>query len=131
MSFNQLCTNIVAGCENTIPEIDCQPVLDAMAAGEPMPTIIDIRPEVERIEEGLIPGALHFPTEILASAVDEIALTDADLDKPVLCQCRSGKRSLTGAQILKQSGFRCALSLKGGIQQWGALGGPVEKPRGE
>lgn len=130
MSFDQTCRDIVANCGQSIPEIDCKPVLDAMAAGEPMPTIIDIRPEVERIEEGLIPGALHFPTPILASAVDEICASDIDLDKPVLCQCRSGKRSLTGAQILKQSGFRCALSLKGGIQEWEALGGAVERPRG-
>ena len=130
MSFDQTCKTIVADAGVNIPEIDCKTVLDAMEAGEPMPIIIDIRPEVERIEEGLIPGALHIPTGILACAVDEICESDADLDRPVLCQCRSGKRSLTGTQILKQSGFRCALSLRGGIKEWQALGGPVEMPRG-
>jgi len=100
-------------------------VLDALATGEPLPVIIDLRPEAERAEEGYIPFALHVPTEQLAAVVLEIAETDDDLDKPVIIHCRSGKRSLTGAQILKQSGFRCALSLAGGINEWKALGGPV------
>jgi len=130
MKLNQTCREIVESAGQDVPEIDCQPILDAMAAGEPMPLIIDIRPEAERLEEGLIPGAEHFPTPILASAADELASTDSDLERPVICQCRSGKRSLTGAQILKQSGFRFALSLRGGIKEWEALGGPVEKPRG-
>jgi len=130
MSFDTTCKTIVADAGVNVPEIDCKAVLDAMEAGEPMPIIIDIRPEAERIEEGLIPGALHIPASILACAVDEICETQADRDRPVLCQCRSGKRSLTGAQILKQSGFSCALSLRGGIKEWQALGGPVETPRG-
>ena len=126
MSLDQTCRDIVSGAGIDVPEIDCKDVLDAMASGEPMPIIIDIRPEVERVEEGLIPGALHIPAQQLPAAVYEIAENDDDFDRPVICQCRSGKRSLTGAQILKQSGFRCALSLRGGIKEWAALGGPVE-----
>jgi len=130
MTLEKTCRDIVEASGSNVPEIMPQPILSAMNAGEPMPTIIDIRPEGERLEEGLIPGALHIPTDQLAAASFEIAETDADYDKPVILQCRSGKRSLTAAQILKQSGFRCALSLKGGIQDWEAQGGPVERPRG-
>ncbi len=125
MSLEKTCRDIVAGAGQNVPEIDSKPILDAMAAGEEAPTIIDIRPEGERIEEGLIPFALHIPTDQLAAAAFEIAETDADYDKPVIVQCRSGVRSLTGAQMLKQSGFRCALSLRGGIKDWKELGGPV------
>ncbi len=125
MSIEQTCRDIVADAGQNVPEIDCKAVLDALAAGEAVPTIIDIRPEGERVEEGLIPFALHIPTDQLAAAAFEIAETEDDYDKPVIVHCRSGVRSLTGAQMLKQSGFRCALSLGGGIKGWKELGGPV------
>ena len=130
MPLENTCRDLVANAGLNVPEIDCRTILDAVHAGEPMPTLIDLRPEVERIDEGLIPSALHIPTEQLAGAVYELAETDADFDKPVIIHCRSGKRSLTGAQILKQAGFRCALSLAGGIKEWESLGGPIQKPRG-
>lgn len=125
MSIEKTCRDIVDACDGTVPEIGCDALLAAHKAGEELPVIIDLRPEAERAAEGAIPFALHIPTEQLAGAAYEIAETDADLDKPVIIHCRSGKRSLTGAQILKQSGFRCALSLAGGINEWKSLGGPV------
>ena len=49
MSCDTTCKTIVADAGVNVPEIDCKAVLDAMEAGEPMPIIIDIPPEAERI----------------------------------------------------------------------------------
>lgn len=75
-------------------------------------TLLDVRQDFE-YAEGHISGATLIPLPELADRVGEI---QADL--PVLVYCRSGKRSLAGANLLSGLGFRNVMNMQGGIMAW-------------
>ena len=62
--------------------------------------IIDVRSPGE-YSGGHIPGSLNIPVEVIAGKVQEIKKQN----KPVITCCRSGMRSATAAQTLKQAGI--------------------------
>ncbi|MDP4207792.1 MAG: rhodanese-like domain-containing protein [Bacteroidota bacterium] len=52
-----------------------------------------------------------------------------DKKRPVLVYCRSGKRSMKAAEILKNEGFVKIINLEGGILEWENSGFPLERKR--
>ena len=76
--------------------------------------LVDAR-TAEEYASGRIPGA----TNIDVKKDDFKQLTEEKLnkDKPVAIYCRSGKRSLIGAGILKNAKFK-VINLRGGIMEW-------------
>ena len=52
---------------------------------------------------------------------------ELDPQAPVVIVCRSGRRSLTAAEILLEAGFRDVRSLAGGMIAWRAARMPVER----
>lgn len=72
---------------------------------------LDCRYDVE-FEEGYLPGAEHTP-------LDSLREYAASLDKKYtyIIYCRSGRRSVCAAYLLRERGFT-AYSLAGGIQDW-------------
>ena len=58
-------------------------------------------------------GGLNIPLSGILIEVDKIAK-----DKPVVVQCRSGKRSAQAVMMLEQQGFDNLSNLKGGILAW-------------
>jgi len=82
--------------------------------------ILDVRTKAEWTDSH-IPGATLIPVNELEGRIDEVPE-----DVPVIVQCRSGRRSQQGLEILENSGFSNALSMKGGIQDWIASGFEVE-----
>ena len=82
--------------------------------------VLDVRTPAEW-EESHVPGATLIPLDELESRLDEIPV-----DREVVVMCRSGNRSATGRDILRQAGFEQVTSMAGGIQQWGAAGYPLE-----
>lgn len=83
--------------------------------------LLDVR-EQEEWNARHIPGALHVP---LAQIEKEASTQFPDKTTPIICQCRSGKRSLIAAQTLKKLGFTDVTSLAGGIQAWEQAGFPI------
>lgn len=83
--------------------------------------IVDVR-EPDEWATGHIPGAVHIPLGELAARTGEIAR-----DKPVVVVCRSGRRSLAGAQTLIDAGFSKTSSLAGGMLDWASDGHTVER----
>lgn len=81
-----------------------------MDEGKPF-QLIDVREPME-YEIGHI-GGLHIPLAMIPSSADQIAK-----DKPVIMQCRSGKRSEMACRLLEQQGFDNMYNLTGGIQAW-------------
>src|SRR5436190_24359544 len=96
-------------------QLDMTPaeVADALASGSA--TVVDVREPYER-EAGYIDGTRHIELERLAGQADSI-----DRDKPVIFQCRVGRRSTMAAQAFRAAGFD-ARSLAGGIEAWVAEG---------
>jgi rhodanese-related sulfurtransferase len=82
--------------------------------------VLDVRTPAEW-EESHIPGATLIPLDELESRLDEVPV-----DREVVVMCRSGNRSATGREILRQAGFEQVSSMAGGIQQWSAAGYPLE-----
>jgi hydroxyacylglutathione hydrolase len=85
--------------------------------------LIDVRNESEW-EEGHIPGARHIMLGYLAQRSSEIPA-----GKPIVVQCRSGRRSAIGASILQAQGISTVANLVGGIQDWEMAELPLSGPR--
>ena len=73
--------------------------------------VLDVR-EQDEWNEGHVPGAKHIPLGNLQERVDEV-----DDATRVFVICRSGKRSLQGADILEENGID-AVSVAGGTVGW-------------
>jgi sulfur-carrier protein adenylyltransferase/sulfurtransferase len=93
-----------------IPAAEAKAFLDSARLG--MRTLLDVRQDFE-YAEGHLPGALHIPLPELADRAGEL-----DPALPAVVYCRSGKRSLAGANLLSGLGFRDVVSMQGGILAW-------------
>jgi rhodanese-related sulfurtransferase len=85
--------------------------------------LVDVREDYEW-EAGRIAGAHHIELEHLASRADEL-----DKEKPVIFQCRVGRRSALATDAFRAVGFD-AYNMRGGIQAWADEGLPLEPQDG-
>ena len=86
--------------------------------GEPV-QIIDVR-EFPEFVAGHIPSARLVPLSELEARQKEL-----DRNAPVVCVCRSGKRSAQAAQKLIALGFGEVSQLEGGVLAWKQCGLPL------
>ncbi len=84
-----------------------------LAAKEPV-YLIDVRQPWEH-ETAALPNSVLVPLNELISRIDEIHPPDEAL---VVVYCHHGIRSLSGAALLENAGFRNVVSLAGGIDSW-------------
>ena len=89
----------------------------------PRPQLVDERTLREYAEERL-PDAILM--DIREASFDTLILT-LDKDRPVFVYCRSGKRSMDAAKILKKNNFKTIYNLEGGILLWKEKGKPTER----
>ncbi|GHE29305.1 rhodanese-like domain-containing protein [Sphingobacterium griseoflavum] len=73
--------------------------------------LIDVREPFEYEVSNL--NGLNIPLAGVVIEADKI-----HRDKPVIIQCRSGKRSAQAVMLLEQQGFDNLANLKGGILAW-------------
>ncbi|WP_437919379.1 rhodanese-like domain-containing protein [Sphingobacterium sp. LRF_L2] len=73
--------------------------------------LIDVREPFEYEVSNL--NGLNIPLAGIVIESDKIAK-----DKPVIIQCRSGKRSAQAVMLLEQQGFDNLANLSGGILAW-------------
>ncbi|SFS73557.1 rhodanese-like domain-containing protein [Sphingobacterium wenxiniae] len=73
--------------------------------------LIDVRETFEYEVSNL--GGLNIPLAGIVIESDKISK-----DKPVIIQCRSGKRSAQAVMLLEQQGFDNLSNLQGGILAW-------------
>jgi rhodanese-related sulfurtransferase len=98
----------------------------AMAAGA---VLVDVRSELQRERDGVVPGSVFFPRNVLewrcdpaSSARDERV---SDLGRRLIVMCDEGYQSSLAAANLKRLGFERATDLAGGFRAWRAAGLPV------
>jgi rhodanese-related sulfurtransferase len=97
--------------------------------------LVDIRYELLRRQDGVIPGALIVERNELEWRLDPLCdyrLPQAahhDLD--VLVLCNEGYASSLAALSLQQLGLHRATDVIGGFQAWAAAGLPVAQPPNE
>lgn len=81
-------------------------------------TILDVREASELTGDlGRIDGSVHIPLGELRARLAEVPR-----GKPVVCICRSGRRSAQASLILEGAGIREVANAAGGMIRWRALG---------
>jgi len=92
--------------------------------------LVDIRSESQRAADGVIPGALHHPRNVLEWRMDpDSGYSDpavGGLDRRVIVVCDAGYQSSLAAANLREIGFARAADLVGGFQAWRDAGLPVD-----
>ena len=96
-------------------------------------TLVDIRSDAQRAEDGLIPGAVYVPRNVLEWRLDP-ASSDRDPQlghegARIAVICNQGYQSSLAAATVASFGLREATDVIGGFQAWRAAGLPVEPYR--
>jgi rhodanese-related sulfurtransferase len=104
---------------------------EARAATRAGAVLIDIRSEVQRAADGVVPGALFFPRNVLEWRCDPSSESHdpriADLDMHLIVMCDEGYQSSLAAASLQRLGFGRATDLAGGFQAWRNADLPVQR----
>lgn len=88
--------------------------------------LIDCR-EVEEIQHGMLPGAIHIPRSYLETRIESAV---SDRSQPIVLYCASGVRSALGAFTLQEEmGYESVSSMSGGFVQWKDNGYQIHTPR--
>ena len=118
---------LLSAARSRLQRLDPAAALHAVAAGAVM---IDIRSERQRERDGVIPGAIFVPRNVLEWRLDPASghadpALGGDLDRHVILLCDEGYQSSLAAATLQQLGFHRATDVVGGFQAWRAAGLPV------
>lgn len=91
-------------------------VADAAQMRDDGAFVLDVR-EQDEWDAVHIPGAHLIPLGELPDRLNELPQ-----DQEIVVVCRSGNRSATGRDILKEAGFSQVTSMAGGMNEWQAAG---------
>lgn len=81
-------------------------------AGDRPPLMLDVR-EPWEVAVASLPSAVPIPMGSITSMLGQL-----DPDRPTVCLCHHGTRSLHVARFLEQRGFSDVVNLAGGIHAW-------------
>ncbi|MHB8859744.1 MAG: rhodanese-like domain-containing protein [Thermoleophilia bacterium] len=95
-----------------INEIDAREA--ARMISEQNALVVDVRTETE-YATGRIPDSMHVS---LRQLPDRINRLERYKDRPIVVNCRTGRRSANACAYLAQNGFEEVYNLKGGIRAW-------------
>jgi rhodanese-related sulfurtransferase len=112
-------TDLIAEAKRRIREVNATEALAMHAKGGT--TFLDVR-ELQEVNLGKIPGALHISRGSLETKVEAAIPRDANL----VIYCASGNRSALAADTLQQMGYRTVSSLAGGFRGWAEAGGEID-----
>ena len=113
-SIDELLTHARSGLRRLSPH-------EAFAAQQSGAVLVDIRPQANREQEGVIPGAIAIERTVLEWRLDpagEARLPIASYDLYVVVVCNDGYSSSLAAATLQQLGIHRATDLDGGYRAW-------------
>jgi len=90
--------------------------------------LVDTRSRDQQAEQGIIPGALHYPLSVVLWWLDPDFPSETPklpLDTEIIVLCRDGYSSSLAAAQLREIGFDRATDVIGGIEAWIAAGLPI------
>ena len=107
--------------------------LQAAAAISAGAVLIDVRSELQRKRDGIVPGSVFFPRNVLEWRCDPASPARdervSDLGRQLIVMCDEGYQSSLAAANLRRLGFERATDLAGGFQAWRSAGLPVSPAR--
>ena len=93
--------------------------------------LVDIRAESQRAADGVVPGAVYHPRNVLEWRMDPSSGHNdpavGGIERRVIVMCNEGYQSSLAAATLREIGFARAADLDGGFQAWRGAGLPVEQ----
>ena len=122
MTGGKTVLKLLAEAGRRVTFIGLDELRDRLGPGKEDLVVLDVR-EREAFEAAHIPGARHIPRGQLELRVNE-ELPDPTVRMVTYCQF--GKVSTLAAATLRELGFKRAVALDAGFEQWQARGYPVE-----
>ena len=116
---------MLAAARDGVPRLSPGQTLAALRRGA---LVVDTRTEVQREEQGELPGVVVIDRTVLEWRLDPTSpwripeATGPDLEVVVLC--RQGFSSSLAAASLRAVGLHRATDLAGGVEAWAAAGLP-------
>ena len=109
-----------------LDRLDPSEAASAIATGA---VLLDVRSELQRERDGVVPGSVFLPRNVLEWRCDPTSQwRDERVCDPsllVIVMCDVGYQSSLAAATLKRLGLTRATDLAGGFQAWRAAGLPV------
>lgn len=102
-------------------ESSAQDLKGRLDLGEPALTIVDVRSR-DTYNQGHIMGAIPMPMDELV----ERAKSSLETIRDIYVYGESDKETAQGASQLREAGFQSVAELKGGLDAWKAIDGPME-----
>jgi rhodanese-related sulfurtransferase len=119
--------DLLAEARSGLVRLDPPAAAAAMEAGA---LLVDVRSELQRERDGVVPGSLFFPRNVLEWRCDPASPARdervCDRAQQLIVMCDEGYQSSLAAANLKRLGFDRATDLAGGFQAWRAAGLPVD-----
>jgi glyoxylase-like metal-dependent hydrolase (beta-lactamase superfamily II)/rhodanese-related sulfurtransferase len=109
--------------------VSAEPALDLV--GQPDVVLVDLRDKGERERHGVIPGSIHAPYTDLEENVGPSGMLHelaAATGKRLVFYCAFGERSAMAVQAAQDQGLTTACHIKGGIDAWKQVAGPIAQP---
>jgi rhodanese-related sulfurtransferase len=119
--------HLVAEAKAQIENLSPEEVAAELQRGEAI--VVDLREPAERIEQGVIGGAVHAPRGMLEFYADPTSAyhrPDFDPARRTILYCASGGRSALAADTLRDLGYTRVAHLNGGLKAWREAGFRVE-----
>lgn len=90
--------------------------------------LIDVR-EPQEYAAGHVPGAINIPRGVIDSQIwNHVGSAEkADLERPIVLQCQSGRRATLAAQTLGELGFTQTSAVIMNLDDWKQSGNPFIK----
>ena len=118
---------LLAEARSGLDRLEPAAAASAIAAGA---VLVDVRSEPQRERDGIVPGSVFFPRNVLEWRCDpESPARDervCDRGRLLIVMCDEGYQSSLAAANLRRLGFERATDLAGGFQAWRAAGLPVD-----
>ena len=122
--------DLLAAARAVLDRVDPAGAAAAMDCGA---ALIDIRSDSQIAADGVVPGALVIPRNVLEWRLDPGGAyrhrCAPGPDAHVILMCNEGYASSLAAATLQTMGFARATDLDGGFQAWRAAGLPVAPAR--
>jgi len=120
--------SMVAEAKTRVENLPPAKVADEVGSGEVL--LVDIREAEERVQNGVIRGALHAPRGMLEFYADPSSpyhRAEFQPGRRIILHCASGGRSALAADTLAVLGYEDVAHLDGGLKAWKEQGLPVQE----
>ena len=119
--------HLVAEAKTHVENLSPDEVAAELRRGDPI--LVDLREPGERIEQGVIRGAVHAPRGMLEFYADPTSAyyrAEFAPERRMILFCASGSRSALAAETLQHLGYSQVAHLAGGLMAWREAGFTVE-----